>query len=392
MARSSLDDRKKKLVREIIRDLHAGLPLQAAKERILTEVGSISSTEITEIEQSLITEGVPAEEIKRFCNVHALIFEAALEKSVADPGSPSHPVTILKRENREIERILGELKAAAGPAPRPEALKQAVARLAGVSAHYAVKEQALFPFLEKHGFMGPSQVMWAKHDEVRQLLKKAEAAGSPAEMAAAAAALAEEVEGMIFKEESILFPASLEKLTAEEWMEVLKAGAEIGFPYSGDESVASALKELATLEREAFSAAESGTISLPSGAMGVNELVALLNTLPVDITFVDAKDTVQYFSESRDRIFVRARSVIGRSVVNCHPPQSVHKVTAILNAFRARTRDSAEFWMTLHGRFLSIRYFALRGATGEYLGCLEVTQDLTALRALTGERRLLDDA
>jgi DUF438 domain-containing protein len=384
-----MDQKKKRVIREIIHDLHGGLTMEKARERITAEVGTITSTEITEIEQSLITEGVPAEEIKRFCNVHALIFEAALEKSVAEPDSPAHPVSLLKRENREIEKAAASLKAAASQ-PGGSAFIPALERLAGVAAHYSLKEQALFPFLEKHGFYGPSQVMWAKHDEVRGLLKKASAAGGT-EAAAAAAALVTEVEGMIFKEENILFPAALEKLTPAEWIQVLKACQEIGFPYVREPEIDKSLTQLAGLEREAFEASGTGEVSLPTGRLSGAELAAIMNTLPVDVTFVDAQDTVRYFSESRDRIFVRARSVIGRKVQNCHPPASVHKVAAILEAFRSGTRDSADFWITLGDRFISIRYFALRGAFGEYLGCLEVSQDLTGPRALQGERRLMDD-
>jgi hypothetical protein len=115
----------------------------------------------------------------------------------------------------------------------------------------------------------------------------------------------------------------------------------------------------------------------------------MLRALPVDVTYVDADDRVRYYSEG-DRVFPRSPAVIGRAVSNCHPPASVEKVVQILDAFRSGTKDTAEFWITMNGRFLSIRYFALRAEDGTYEGCLEVTQDLTDLRALEGERRLLD--
>ncbi|HUI71310.1 MAG TPA: PAS domain-containing protein, partial [Spirochaetia bacterium] len=133
------------------------------------------------------------------------------------------------------------------------------------------------------------------------------------------------------------------------------------------------------------------TIDLGSGMLSPEVLGALLNALPVEVSFVDTQDKVRYFNQTKDRIFPRSVSVIGRSVQNCHPPQSVHKVNEILDAFRKNERDSAEFWINLGGKFVSIRYYAVRAAAGKYLGCLEVTQDLTELRALQGERRLLDD-
>jgi uncharacterized protein len=136
----------------------------------------------------------------------------------------------------------------------------------------------------------------------------------------------------------------------------------------------------------------AGEIALPSGRFTVDELAAFLNALPVDITFVDAEDTVRYFSQGKDRIFVRATSVIGRNVRNCHPPTSVDKVTRIMEDFRGGLRDHADFWIHLKGKFVFIRYFAVRDPKGKYLGTLEVTQDLTGIQKLSGERRLLDDA
>jgi hypothetical protein len=200
--------------------------------------------------------------------------------------------------------------------------------------------------------------------------------------------LAAEVEGMIFKEENILFPACLEKLEAAEWIKVLESFREIGLPFAQPPALDASLTELSLLKAEAV---EAGVVALPSGKVSLTELAAFLDVLPVDISFVDAADTVRYFNQTKDRIFPRAVSVIGRNVRNCHPPQSVGKVVEILDAFRRGERDHADFWIDLHGRFVSIRYFAVRDPVGTYLGCLEVSQDLTGPRSLTGERRLLDD-
>jgi hypothetical protein len=125
--------------------------------------------------------------------------------------------------------------------------------------------------------------------------------------------------------------------------------------------------------------------------MTPEEINLVLKHLPVDITFVDKDDTVRYFSQTKERIFPRAKAVIGRKVQNCHPPASVHVVNRILNDFRQGKRDVAEFWIQVKGMFVHIRYFALRNEKGEYVGTLEVTQELTHLRELTGERRLLED-
>jgi len=132
-------------------------------------------------------------------------------------------------------------------------------------------------------------------------------------------------------------------------------------------------------------------ISLPTGRFILKELMAVLNTLPVDITFVDKDDRVRYFSEGKERIFTRTKSVLGRRVQDCHPPQSVDVVEKIVNSFREGKRDSVDFWINLKGREIYIRYFAVRDKQSSYLGTLEVTQDITEIRKLEGEKRLLDE-
>ena len=134
-----------------------------------------------------------------------------------------------------------------------------------------------------------------------------------------------------------------------------------------------------------------GMIPLQVGALTAEQIDLMLQSLPVHVTFVDENDEVRYFSQGRERVFQRSPAIIGRKVQNCHPPQSVHKVQQIVEDFRAGRRDVAEFWIQMQGMFVHIRYFALRDESGAYQGTLEVSQDLAPLRALEGERRLLDD-
>lgn len=385
-----MDLRKKELVRDIIRQVHGGLSVEEARARIEGEVGSISSSEITAIEQSLIDEGMPAEEIRRFCNVHAALFESSLARE-AGASSTEGPLAALQRENREIELLVAELRAAA----TLDAARSALARLRVVDRHYVLKENGIFPLLEAHGFPGPSRVMWAKHDEVRELLRKSTAAVESAkddrDLAPAResllAPLAAEILGMIFKEENVLFPAVMERIPRAEWGKVMESFRELGL---ADARETGAPRRDA--DRPAAATGTDGTVRLPSGSFSTVELGAALDVLPVDVTFVDAEDTVRYFNQTRDRIFPRAVSVVGRKVQNCHPPASLHKVNEILQSFRQGTRDQADFWIQRRGRFVSIRYFAVRDPEGRYLGCLEVSQDLTELRTLSGERRLLSES
>jgi len=135
---------------------------------------------------------------------------------------------------------------------------------------------------------------------------------------------------------------------------------------------------------------EESKMNFETGAFSAEELEAMLNTLPFDITFVDKDDTVRYFSQGKDRLFVRAKAIIGRKVQQCHPQKSVHIVNRILDSFRKGTRDAAEFWINLQGKLVHIRYFAVRDGASRYLGCVEVTQDITVIKKIEGERRLLD--
>lgn len=401
---SGQEKTKKEIVKEIISGLHQGLSVQEARERFEKEVGGVSSTEIAAIEQSLLDEGLPPEEIKKFCNVHALLFQSALEKSVVQEESPAHPLYLFKLENREIEKMTGALKnlgAQAGEGDisgTRQEMEKLLNRLRDIEVHYTRKEQLLFPYLEKYGFYGPSKVMWGKDNEVRDLLKKSlaslERVSSREEMERSIRddlnPFLEEAEGMIFKEEKILFPASLGKLNLNDWVEILKESDEVGYVFiETPRETGEMIRELKGAVIEEPTAAEN-RVKLPTGELSTKELMAALNTLPVEITFIDADDQLRYFSDNKGRTFVRTKSAIGRKVQNCHPPQSVDKVEEILRSFKEGRRDAADFWIQFKGRFISIRFFALRDPEGKYLGTMEITQDITELKKLEGEKRLLE--
>ncbi|MGQ9608949.1 MAG: DUF438 domain-containing protein [bacterium] len=389
-------EQKKNILKDIILKLHQGLSLEEAKKRFEEEIGSITSSEIASLEQSLIDEGLTPDEIKKFCNVHALLFQSALEESVSKEESPAHPVSLFKFENREIEKIIGKIKGVLENSEEldKKQIKQLLTELKDIEIHYTRKEQLLFPYLERYGFFGPSKVMWGKDNEIRDLLKlsisEIDSVDEKRELKNLNL-LIEEVEGMIFKEENILFPTSLEKLSTNDWIEILKESESVGYAFiEKPKRTDMLIQELkrALIEEPTF---KDETIILPTGEIKLNELMSILNTLPFDITFVDKDDTVRYFSESEDRIFLRTRSVIGRKVQNCHPPQSVEVVEKILRSFKDGVRDSVDFWINYKGKLIYIRYFALRDIQGNYLGTLEVTQDITGIKKIEGEKRLLDE-
>lgn len=384
---------KKEMIKNIIKELHMGMTPQQAKEKFEKEVGSITSIEIAQIEQELINEGISTDEIKQFCNVHALLFEGIISESFKNPDYPVHPVNLFKQDNQQIKKLLDKIKDASQKKDL-DSVGEYLVELKKIEIHYNTKEQLLFPYLEKHGFMGPSKVMWGKDNDIRTMMKEAmnmlNKVSFSEYLEKYLNPLIEEIDGMIFKEENILFPSSLEMLSAQEWVQVLKETKETGFAF---------IKLPATLDKliEEFEAnlsqepkIEDEKIVFETGILTPNELESILNTLPVDITFVDKENKVRYFSKSKDRIFLRTKSVIGREVQNCHPPQSVDKVMQIIEWFKKGEKDCVDFWINLKGKFIYIRYFALRDKNGNYLGTLEVTQDISQIKELKGEKRLAD--
>lgn len=197
---------------------------------------------------------------------------------------------------------------------------------------------------------------------------------------------------MIFKEENILFPMVSDVLTEDEWLTIQKESGEIGFCFIGDD-MEEWKPERVDLEKEEKKKGEKeadGFIRFETGLLEIEELEQMLNTLPVDITFVDRNDTVKYFSQAKDRIFARPKTVIGRNVQNCHPPASVHVVEGIVNDFKSGKKDKEEFWIKMGEKYVYIRYFAVRDKEGKYLGTVEVTQDIKPIQEITGEKRLVE--
>jgi DUF438 domain-containing protein len=212
---------------------------------------------------------------------------------------------------------------------------------------------------------------------------------------------------MVTKEEQVLHPMAVDTLSDEEWAKIRAGEGDIGYAFiegvpewpSAAQTAAAAVAAGAGLAGAgeageaaagpAGSAPPDGLLSLSTGSLSLEELNLVLGVLPIDFQYVDEHDRVRFYSEGH-RIFPRSPGVIGRKVQNCHPPQSVHKVQQILDAFRAGEKDTAEFWIEMQGKFLHIRYFAVRDAGGGYRGVVETVQDVTGIRALEGQRRLLD--
>jgi DUF438 domain-containing protein len=394
------------VLKEIIQHLHAGAAPELVKERLRKLVGETDATEIMAMEQQLMAEGMPVEEVRSMCDLHSQVTRDVLVQ-VAPPASiqPGHPVDTFRRENSALKQVIATMRGISAEIANLEAnadVKEAVLRmrqsandLMDLDKHYQRKEHALFSCLERHGITGPSKVMWAKDDDVRNLLKQMNQAAHDCGATAAegrqfftqhAVTALSAVEEMIFKEENILFPMSLQTLTENEWAEIWSASPQYGWclvePQTGYAPPVNAGTTTGTVPRD-------GTIMMSTGHVSVEQLTAVLSTLPLDLTFVDSEDRVAFFSEGPDRIFARSKAIIGRKVQHCHPPRSADTVNKILEDFRSGRENVAEFWINFHGKFVHIRYFAVRDTQGGYLGTVELTQDIAPLRGLQGEKRLL---
>ena len=396
--------RKAKL-KELILKLHEGESQDEVRRQLLESLSRIPYGEVVEVEQELIAEGLPEEEVLKLCDAHSSVLEGRVDLSSQRSIPEGHPVDVMLEENKALKRVaenvLAELSAI--KYIKEENFEELILRLKNgynqlidVDKHYQRKEYLLFPFLEALGVTGPPKVMWGKHDEIRELLKGSiEVLNTPdltkddlvisAELILQPAA--RQVLDMTGKEEEILLPMAMDALSDSDWYQIRKQSLEIGFCLYDPQVEWN--PEGVEQENINMAQKEGGNIQLPSGSFTAEELLAILNTIPVDLTFVDRNDKVKYFTQGSERIFQRNRAILNRDVRHCHPPASAHIVDKILNDFKSGKQSRAPFWINHRGSFIHIEYFALRNEQGEYLGTLEVSQNLTGYRKLAGEQRIL---
>ncbi len=389
------------VLKGIIRDLHKGVDITILKKRFHDLIKDIDPSEIAKMEQKLIEEGMPESEIKRLCDVHVAVFKESLEKKAAPTPPPGHPVHTFMKENRAAEEILNKAALILNKIcdsrdtelfiQYQKELEGLLEDLASINLHYLRKENQLFPVLETHGITGPSEVMWAIHDDVRTMLKNAKRQVAETRVPEALTTiqdLLKAVNDMIYKEEHILFPMAMEMLSEADWLKAGKGEEEIGYAWIRPEKGWMPGAETVSLRDVARASGEG--LNLKTGRLTPEQVNLVLTHLPIELSFVNEHDEVEYYSQTRERIFPRSPGVIGRKVQNCHPPKSLHMVQKILDEFRAGKKDVADFWIQMNDRFIYIRYFSVRDSEGNYKGTLEAVQDVTDIRNLTGEKRLLD--
>lgn len=401
------NEMKLKLLKEKIRQLDSENDIQNIKQELEKLFKEVSHADVVKVEQELVDEGIDKDKMLELCDLHTAALRGLINPESKRTEIAGHPVHTMKKENQAIKRELeiiqiyvDEINKSVNNVDVSEKIlkiRSAINNLMDIEKHYSRKENLIFPFLEKYNITGPSTVMWGKHDQIRGLLKNCvevlrsteniNAEDAKSVMEFVVVPVIKLVDEMIYKEESILFPMALDTLTEEDWWQVYKQSDEIGYCLFAP----SIEWKPENISSDFFSEIiDSSKIKLPTGMFNLNELNSIFNTMPFDLTFVDKDDIVKFFSHGANRIFQRSKAILGRKVQYCHPPSSVHIVEKILNDFKSGNQSKASFWINFQGKFVHISYYAVKDEENNYLGTLEVTQDLTELRKLEGERRILE--
>lgn len=396
---------RKEVLKSILKRIHAGENPEKVKEEFKELLKNVSEAEIVRVEEELINEGISREEVHKLCEVHLQLFKEGLESKehIAPEG---HPIFILMEEHKLLLKFSMELKETVEKLRGFKDMKEAkeeigvidhiISHLKDSEKHYLREENVLFPILEKHGVTQPPAIMWMEHDKIREIKKglysifdnreKISFSEFVKNLSQNSLELFDMLSSHFYKENNILFPLSMRIFSDDEWIEVMNGFDDVGYCCFTPQ------RRWRVEEKKETERLETGRIEFETGSLSSEEIEGIFKTLPVDITFVDKDDTVRFYSESPyGRIFVRTKAVIGRKVQQCHPQKSLHIVNRILEEFKNGKRDVAEFWINYRGKLVHIRYFPVRDKNGNYLGCLEVTQDITQIKKIEGEKRLLDE-
>ena len=431
---------KKKLLKDIIKELHSGKSPEELKKKFKGVLKNVSPLEIPLIEQELVKEGLKASEIAKLCDLHVLIFREAVQNALKIDDIPDgHPLKTLALENEQITKdaeMLGLYSATLERVTDKKdvenilnTVKEIANKIKSVYyTHYDREEMVIFPHIERRGLSAVSQVLWRKHDEIRVMIKRLinlldkinpEDKNAIQELVKMARDLSTALVDMVFRENNILYPTLKTLLSEGEWVAIKLQEPQFGYYgitpkdewkptakpiYPHDlsgfraEDMLSKIpqhmkeefrKNNVELMPDNYEIKKEGDFELEIGFLNPELVNLIFKHLPVDITFIDENDRVKFYSGG-DRIFPRSPSIIGRPVQLCHPPKSVYIVNKILDAFKKGERDKAEFWIQMGPRFVYITYYAIRDEKGNYRGTLEVTQEVSKIRSLKGQKRLLD--
>lgn len=379
-------------IKTYLKRLGAGEKIDSVREDFVREFREVDPAEIMQAEQELLKEGTPLEEVQKLCDVHAALFHgttteekiANAEKSVAEAMKekrmtataelaeiPGHPLYTFTLENDALEEILKKCREAAEAGEVDGSLLEELRQLA---IHYAKKGDLLYPHLKvKYGISGPSAVMWTVDDEIRdELTALAKAERRDEEWMKRFEAVLVRIDEMIYKEANILFPNCALNFSTEEWYDIYRDSKDYAECFGVPNGI---WAEAENAERMKAGAATDGEIVMPGGHLTVEQLTAMLNTIPLEISFVDTDNINRFFNEG-PKVFKRPGMAIGREVFSCHPPKIEQRVRRIIEEFRNGTLDQVPVWMNKNGRTMLVTYMAVRDRDNNYLGTLELVQDM----------------
>lgn len=384
---------------EYCRKLLENMPGRELYDSYKPYIENVTAEEAMQVLDSLLKSDIPFELVKENVGKIMNVFYKSLNSKDPVVLPESHFLNFMMLENREMESLMQKIKellkslAVVNELEKTKLLadiRNQVELLKPYELHYVKKENILFPLIEKRF---PDyrciHLMWSFHDDFRNTIKTlSNILNSETidikQLNSEMGKLFFVVLPIIFREEKVVFPVALKYLLEEDWKAMLEQSLEVGWCYINEPWI----QKVSGVKSEPFHS--GGLVDLFTGLLTPEQIVLMMETLPLDITYIDENDEVRYFSGAKHRIFPRSKAIIGRKVQNCHPQSSVHVVNQIVDAFRSGTKDIAEFWIQMRGRFIHIRYFALRDEERNYKGTIEVSQDVTGIRQLEGEQRLLD--
>lgn len=373
------------LLKDLLDRLNKGEALDAVRADFVREFQDVEASEIMKAEQQMIKEGMPVTEVQKLCDVHAALFhgnirqerERMAEEYVKEVG---HPLYTFTKENEALKAVLDEAREALS---RHEVDRKLLGRVRELAIHYAKKGDLLYPHLKvRYGISGPSDVMWTVDDEIRDELaalsrklqdENPESVLQGEKELQRFEAVLTRAEEMIYKEEKILFPNCALNFTRDEWIRIYHDSKDYAPCFGVENAVWLEAETAVDKMREATPGDQE--IVMAGGHMSVAQLTAMLNTIPMEITFVDDQNINRFFNEG-PKDFKRPKMAIDREVFSCHPPKIEAKVRMILNEFRAGTLDKVPVWMEKNGKTMLVTYMAVRDHAGNYIGTLELVQDM----------------
>ncbi len=389
------DSERVEQLKSFLKRLGTGEELGAVREDFVSQFAHVEASEIMKAEQGLMREGTPLTEVQQLCDLHSALFhgstiheqmdaehakvEAVLEAQEKSQSvvtlveTVGHPLNRLTEENKALDALIEATKVKVAS---KTATVDDVNEVRQVSIHYAKKGDLLYPHLKvAYDISGPSLVMWTVDGDIRDGFGRLARAESIDD------AWYEEFDGlltraqeMIYKEQNILFPICAENFSTEEWYQIYKDTEQYEEIF-GVERVAWAEAESALAAKAAPTSGDSNTIALIGGSLTLEQLDAMLNTMPMEITFVDHVDINRYFNDG-EKVFKRPTTAIGRDVFSCHPPKVEPIVRGIIESFRNGERDNVAVWLEKVGRPFYVNYMAVRDQNNNYLGTLELVQDM----------------